>query len=275
MSQLNDYHETLTKCLEMRESFVVATLANTEGHVPQTIGARCIVTTAGLYWGSIGGGRLEAAVIAQSIERLTGLQSHVNQGLDSKVETSWFQTFDLQRDLGMVCGGKASVLYELHNCDTFEIIVFGAGHVAQALVPVLLNLCDKITVIDPRQEWLNRFPIHKKIACIASAPPESHVSEISQRAYVICMTQGHATDLPIVKAILKNWLPPYLGVIGSKIKARTLKAALLQDHILEERITGITCPIGLDIASQNPHDIAIAIAAQVLLKRYGTKANHS
>jgi xanthine dehydrogenase accessory factor len=83
----------------------------------------------------------------------------------------------------------------------------------------------------------------------------------------LCITQGHFTDLPIVREILKRKDALFLGVIGSVQKARTLKNTLRDEGFSQEEINSIHCPVGLPIGTNAPAEIAVSIAAQLLQKR--------
>jgi xanthine dehydrogenase accessory factor len=83
------------------------------------------------------------------------------------------------------------------------------------------------------------------------------------------MTQGHATDLPIVRRLLQDGRTRFLGVIGSEPKARTMRSALRKEGFAQEAVDGIRCPLGLPIGSNMPAEIAVSIAAQLLQVRDG------
>jgi xanthine dehydrogenase accessory factor len=254
-----DFQEFVAKSDELIKAgkcFVSVSLVSIEAHVPQNLGARAIFDTDGLVWGTVGGGRLEAAA-----------QHYSNEMLAQNDQRVVSKYYDLQRDLGMVCGGTATLLFELVGGKRWNIVVFGAGHVAQALVPLLATLDCQIIQIDSRPEWLERVGNFSNLKKICAPNPAEQVSSLPNDAYFVLMTQGHATDLPIAQAILKRGLPPYLGVIGSVVKARNLKSKLMQDGVHSSWVERVNCPIGLDIGSNRPAEIAISIAAQLIQVR--------
>lgn len=240
-------------------SGVVVTLTGARGSIPGTIGAKALVGESGIQVGNLGGGKVEAAVVREA-NRLQAENGPCVQAV----------TWNLQHDLGMTCGGEVSFLFEcLGGSDSWHIVVCGAGHVAQALVPLLSSLACRIDVIDPRPEWLSRFRPH---LAVSTHGGEDYLGAarrvIGSNSFVICVTQGHATDLPIVKWVLENFPAiPFLGVIGSEVKRAKLlgelRAADLNDDLLEK----VTCPLGLPIGGNHPSEIAISIAGQLLEKR--------
>jgi xanthine dehydrogenase accessory factor len=86
---------------------------------------------------------------------------------------------------------------------------------------------------------------------------------------VLLMTMGHATDQPILVEILKTRAAdfPYVGVIGSEAKAGALRRGVLAAGVPEELLGRYRCPIGLAIGTNDPAEIAVSIAGQLLEAR--------
>lgn len=244
-------------------TFVTATLVKPEGHVPQDAGAKAIITQAGLAWGTVGGGRLEARVV----EHALALLARAGSGQGPASIAPELIRYDLKRDLDMVCGGAATFFYELAASRTWNIAVFGAGHVAQALVPLLCTFECTLHCIDPRPEWLARLPDHPRLTKLHAECPADAAPSLPTDTFFAVMSQGHATDLPIVRRILARGDFAFLGVIGSKPKARTLRAALLEEGFAESFLDRIQCPIGLTLGTNAPAEIAVSIGAQLLQAR--------
>ena len=156
------------------------------------------------------------------------------------------------------------VYFEAFNVTRWNIVVFGAGHVSNALMDILLKLDCRVTCIDPRPEWLERLPNAPKLRKMHTTDMPAEVAKIADGAYVLLMTMGHTTDRPILLEILRTRTFPYLGVIGSNAKAKRLRQDVLDAGLPEEMTRAFFCPIGLEIGSNHPHEIAISIAAQML-----------
>jgi len=258
--------EYLTKAQELQSqglTFVTVTLIQPEGHVPQDIGAKAIITTEGIIWGTVGGGRLEAQAIHHAKAMIAKAEL---QDLKNPVQPEMVR-YDLQKDLNMVCGGMASLFYELSSQRAWNIAVFGAGHVAQAVIPLITSFECNVWCLDPREEWLARLPLKANLKKIQSEDLPGYVSKLPKDLFYLCITQGHFTDLPIVREILKRKDALFLGVIGSVQKARTLKNTLREEGFSQEEINSIHCPVGLPIGTNAPAEIAVSIAAQLLQKR--------
>lgn len=236
-------------------SFVLITIYNIRGSAPQDLGAKCIVTLDGLYSGTIGGGKIEAHAINYAQELLKNSTPNVVS-----------ETWNLQKDIGMTCGGEVSFIFEKFKFDSWPIVIFGAGHVSQELTRLLLKLKCQLTVVDPRPEWIGKLPSETKSICTGDV--EEFIKNCHEDTYFICMTKGHASDVPKLKLIAKyHTNTPYVGVIGSHAKGNTIKKELREFGISEGFINKLLVPIGLEIGNNDPSEIAISICAQLLQTR--------
>ena len=242
---------------ELTESgvpFVAVTVVDTVGSTPQDRGAKMLVTSDGRHTGTIGGGKIEARAIEEAKQLLAD---------DAAPKTRFFQ-WSLEKDIGMTCGGIVRVYFEAFNVTRWNVVVFGAGHVANALVDLLLRLDCRVTCLDTREEWLSRLPSSPKLKKLHSTDLPAEVAKIPEGAFVLLMTMGHTTDKPILIEILRTRTFPYLGVIGSNAKAKRLRQDILDAGLGEEMTKAFFCPVGLEIGSNHPQEIAISIAAQML-----------
>ena len=251
------FFEALNDLVESGEPFVAVTVVDTLGSTPQDRGAKMLVTAAGRRHGTVGGGKIEARAIQEA------------QGLlaDESAPKTRFHQWSLEKDIGMTCGGIVRVYFEAFNVTRWNIVVFGAGHVAAALIHTLLTLDCRITCIDPRAEWLERLPSSPRLRKVQTSDMPSEVAKIADGSFVLLMTMGHTTDKPILIEILRTRKFPYLGVIGSNAKAKRLRQDIVDAGLPEELTRAFFCPVGLDVGSNHPHEIAIAVTAQMLQLR--------
>lgn len=152
-----------------------------------------------------------------------------------------------------------------------NVYVFGGGHVAAELVPVLAHLDFRCIVMDDREEFANceRFPQAAEVFAVDYERLEEHVS-INSNDYVLIMTRGHLCDTEVERFALKT-NAKYIGLMGSKTKKALTRAKLLEEGFRLEQIDRVIIPVGLDIKSETPAEIAISIAAQLIQER----AKHS
>jgi xanthine dehydrogenase accessory factor len=151
-----------------------------------------------------------------------------------------------------------------------RVFIFGGGHVAQALEPVLTTVGFRCVIFDNREEFVSRelFPSAYDLIT-GDYDNVGEKLEISSRDYIVIVT--HAYDFTVLKQLIdRNCV--YTGVIGSKTKAAALRQQLSQDGVSEEALNGINLPIGLKIKSETPEEIAISIAGEMILRRAEKRA---
>ncbi len=240
-----------------RREHVLVLVTATRGSTPQDAGARMIVTSDGLAAGTVGGGKVEAAAIRQAAELLTA---------SSAPRTSTVE-WNLQRDVGMTCGGTMSFYFEIHRPAAWTIALFGAGHVAAALVPVLAPLECRVLCRDPRPDWIACLPTAPNVMATVTDPLADSVADLPDDAFAVLITQGHATDFPVLRRLLETRNLPFIGVIGSRSKRAVLERELREAGLSAERASAFECPLGLPVGSNHPPEIAISIAAGLLAAR--------
>lgn len=172
-----------------------------------------------------------------------------------------------QARLAELAAGGAQVLLEPILPEDFNIVLFGAGHVGQALVSVLAPLPCAVRWIDGRSQ---QFPaeVPANVTVELSAAPEHEVAEAPAGSYFLVMTHSHGLDQRLCEKILKRGDFRYLGLIGSLTKRRRFEKRLLAKGLSQEDLGRLTCPIGVDgISGKHPAEIAIAVAAEILRLR--------
>ena len=260
------FYEKIDELLKQGRAFVVATVVDATGSVPQDVGAKMIVDGGGRLYGTVGGGKVEGRAIREAQEILTDLASGERSGSSRTRFCNW----NLQKDIGMTCGGSVRIYFEAQNLATWRIVVFGAGHCAIALSDVLSRLDCSITCVDHRPEWLERIAQSPRVKKVQVGNYIDYVDQIPPLSFVLLMTMGHSTDKPILLEILRRLNQglkpfPYLGVIGSKAKAHRLHQDIAEVGLPDDY--PFFCPIGLPIGCNNPAEIAISIAAQLIQER--------
>ena len=148
-----------------------------------------------------------------------------------------------------------------------RVIIFGGGHVAQALAPVLRSVGFRPVIFENREEFARPelFPSaegtvlgdYKAIGDSLAILPED---------YVVVMTHGHKNDYDVEAQALAA-PHAYLGVIGSRAKVASVNRRLLDAGFTEEQIESVYTPIGVPIRSETPAEIAISIAAEMIRVR--------
>jgi len=148
-----------------------------------------------------------------------------------------------------------------------RVFIFGGGHVGQALVPVLASVDFRVTVYDKRKELATaeHFPMAENVIF----GDYEHIFDkitLKPSDYVVIMTPGHESDYALLEQVLRCETT-YVGCIGSRHKIARTQELLRQAGIPEERIKSVHSPIGLPIGAQTPAEIAVCIAAEMILHR--------
>jgi xanthine dehydrogenase accessory factor len=254
-------HGFIEKLAELSQSgapFVSVTMVDAVGSTPQDAGTKMLVDGTRLVFGTVGGGKVEKQAIALAHQMLG------ERGAAACRLVEW----NLQRDVGMTCGGVVRLYFEAYNYQTWRIVVFGAGHVAQALVRCLLELECRVVCVDPRPDWLARLPQSGKLQKIHTENMPEIVAQLMDDDFVVCMTMGHATDRPILEEIFRQGRrPAYLGVIGSEAKRKVMLRELTAAGLTCETAERFRCPIGLPMGNNQPGEIAISVTAELIQVR--------
>ncbi|HEY2986603.1 MAG TPA: XdhC/CoxI family protein [Candidatus Binatia bacterium] len=169
-------------------------------------------------------------------------------------------------------GAKIEVFFEVLPAPP-KLIVVGAGHIAVPLVKFAKLLDYHVTVLDDRILFANRerFPGADEIRTGEMAA-ELKALPITPSTYIILITRGHKYDEPCLREIIHS-PAKYIGMIGSR---RRIKACFQrfrdEEKIAEEIIQRVYAPIGLDINTETPEEIALSIMAEVIKVRRGGEA---
>lgn len=169
-------------------------------------------------------------------------------------------------------GGKVEVFFEVMPAPP-RLIVVGAGHIAVPLVKLAKILDFRVSVLDDRILFANqeRFPEADEIL-VGDMAETLKGLPIAPSTYIVLITRGHKYDEPCLREIIHG-PAKYIGMIGSR---RRLKACFQrfreEEKIAEEFIERLYAPIGLDIGTETPEEIALSILAEIVKVRRGGKA---
>lgn len=148
-----------------------------------------------------------------------------------------------------------------------RVYIFGGGHVAQELVPVLAHVGFRCVVIDDRAEFANqeRFPLAETTIVGDMEHIDDYIN-ITGNDYVCVMTRGHQFDYFVQRQVMAH-KPCYIGIMGSKHKIKIVTEKLLGDGYTLEEIQACHMPIGTAIKAVTPAEIAISIAGELIAVR--------
>lgn len=251
---MSSLSEELVRLSEQGEAAVLATVVETDGITGVEPGAKCLVRDGTIVGETIGDAAVVQAIVQESSARL-------------RMEKSQLIALEVPQS-----GAKLEVFFEVMPAPP-KLIVVGAGHIAVPLVKLAKVLDFHVIVIDDRLLYANRerFPDADEVLVGDMAQMLKEMT-ITPSCYIVLITRGHAYDEPCLRVVLPSQAK-YIGMIGSR---RRIKACFQrfrdEDKISEELIERVYAPIGLDIATETPAEIALSILAEVVKVRRGGEA---
>lgn len=300
MARFFDY---LPGALQKGQPFALGIISGIKGSSPQKKGAKALFYLDGRIEGTLGGGCLEAeiqdrarrALVSQTPAEFELVLDH-DFGWDdglicggkvcglilpraAESAEIWRKLADASETLvwgvkkdfsiGWVEGEKEQDwLYQETVSPPCALWIAGSGHVAQAVAPLARQLDFEVTVFDDRPALANPqfFPAetHLRVGyweelLRTALPPRP--------AFGLIVTRGHQHDA----LVLREWIQrpfTFLGMIGSRRKARLIFSQFLEENIAtEEQLAKVACPVGLSIQAKSVPEIAVSILAQLIQKR--------
>jgi xanthine dehydrogenase accessory factor len=251
---MSSLSEALVQISEQGEAAVLATVVEVEGSVAVEAGAKCLVRDGKVLGGTIGDASAIKAILQESERRL---HEEKSQLIPLTLSDS---------------GARLEVFFEVMPAPP-KLIIVGAGHIAVPLAQIAKVLEFHVTVIDDRLLYANRerFPDADEVVVGDMAETLKQMA-IDPSYYIVLITRGHMYDEPCLRHIIHS-RAKYIGMIGSR---RRIKACFQrfrdEEKIAEEVIERVYAPIGLDIATETPAEIALSIMGEVIKVRRGGKA---
>lgn len=191
-----------------------------------------------------------------------------------KLTPQYFQVFENQKltnDFTFVYADEMAFVYAENLGFKNQLYIVGGGHCALALSELMSKMDFYIHLFDDRFEMntIQKNKFAHKIDIVDYDQIGEWIPS-GQNIYVVVMTVGYRTDSVVIRQLLDKNLR-YLGVLGSKAKMTTLLEMLKNEGFSDEILRGIHTPIGLNIHSQTPEEIAVSIAAEIILVKNVTR----
>lgn len=252
MDKRLNWYQAVADCERAGEPYVLVTILGVAGSVPREPSSKMVVTGEQTY-DTIGGGHLEYRIIARAREQLVARQYRCE-----------LEHFPLGASLGQCCGGSVSVLLEGQAGSEANVVIFGAGHVARALVTITGDLPWRVTWVDQRPDV---FPkqLPANVRAIHTDDPVGDAAELGNDAHVLILTHNHQLDFDLCRALLEAGIARSVGLIGSDTKAGRFRQRLTLRGFSEKAVDRIRCPVGRrDVPGKRPMEVAVSISAELL-----------
>ena len=148
-----------------------------------------------------------------------------------------------------------------------RIAIIGAGHVSLALSRVMDQLGFRVEIYDDRQ-GLNTWDANifaQQRTLVNYDRIGDHLPD-DPDLYVVLASFGYRTDDRVLRQLISKRFR-YIGMLGSAEKVRVMFEAMRADGFMDEDLARVHAPIGLPIHSRTPEEIAVSIAAEVIMVR--------
>ncbi len=255
MSATTIYNEIQTS-LKRGERVAIATVVKTAGAAPCGVGSKMLVRADGTTSGSFAGPKTDGKVTQEALHAIHDSHSYLTH-------------IHLDPDQGEAvgsCGATLEVFFEVLRPEP-RLIIAGAGYVAQALARLAAALDFRIVVVDDRRDLADPIVFEEKVQLTFGDIPETiHELEPDESSWIVIVTRGHHLDKDALKAALET-NATYIGMIGSPSKVKRIFKDLLKEGISRERLEQVHAPIGLDLGAETPDEIALSIAAEMVMIR--------
>jgi xanthine dehydrogenase accessory factor len=259
---VENWVDILNDFKQKKEVVALVTVTKCLGSTPCVVSSRMIVTKDKKIFGTIGGGKLEFKAIDEAIFAMN----------ENKIIES---TYTLGPEFEQCCGGKVEFMIEPMN-QSPEVFVFGAGHIGVEIAQLLIGTPFKVHLIDSRENWFESLELesHINVHSVKLNDFKTFKDAVNwnENSYVLVLTHDHTIDFDIIAMALKEETK-FLGLIGSKTKRVRFNNMLIKEMGIEEGMSNVVCPIGLDIGGDTPKEIAISVVAQLLQIHYADKVS--
>jgi xanthine dehydrogenase accessory factor len=297
--------EALAEAARNGEPVTLGIISGVKGSSPQKVGAKALFYGDGRIKGTLGGGCLEAEIQQRAVQSLRTGQAAVfdllldhdfgwDDGLicGGKVlgvilpnaqkagagfwaelaERKSAQSWGVKKDFSIAAVPERSPVVDWLYRETVTtpcaLWIAGAGHIAQAVAPLAVQLDFHVTVFDDRPALANHQFFPREVALWAEVWEKLLALPLpSAPCFGLIVTRGHRHDA----LVLKDWIHKpflFLGMIGSARKARTIFEHFVEEKLAtEDELKRVTCPVGIKIRSQSVQEIAVSIMAQFIDKR--------
>jgi xanthine dehydrogenase accessory factor len=164
------------------------------------------------------------------------------------------------------CGATLEIFFEVLRPEP-RLIIAGAGYVAQALARLATRLDFHILVVDDRRDLADPNVFGDAVSLTFGDIPETLASiEPDENSFIVIVTRGHHLDEEALRAALAS-KATYIGMIGSPSKVKHIFKNLLQQGCTYEDLARVHAPIGLNLGAETPDEIALSIAAEIVMLR--------
>ncbi len=273
-------------------------VVKTAGSTPQIPGATMLVRRDSSIEGTVGGGNVEAEVckkalrlIPQNVSELAEFDFEHNEGWDDASICGgrmWIAIATFARPLQLdsiraavsaanrrettsfpltVTSHHQTMEYRIHIEVPPTLLIAGAGHVAQAVARLAVDLDFRVIVMDDRADMASQDRFPSTVQCrVGNIAQTLRDYALDESCYVVIVTRGHRHDAEALDAVIRR-PSAYVGMIGSRRKSGIVLQRLADSGVPEPQLRRVHTPIGLPIKAFTVNEIAVSILAELIQTR--------
>ena len=256
----------LAEAVDTGVAVASATVVDTSRSVPRRAGAKMLVFRDGSISGTVGGGEMEARVVAEGVDALA----------DGRCRLLSYRLVDPGRGDPGVCGGDVQIFVEPHMPKP-TVIVMGYGHVGRAVAQLAGWLGFRVVATDDRPVATGGSPDSETPGGdpADTEPDELIIGTVDDLlagrtldpdVSVVLVTRNIEVDSAALPALLATDAG-YLGVMGSDRRWATTRARLEAEGVDPAALDRVHSPIGIEVGAETPEEIALSIMAEVIAHR--------
>lgn len=252
-----DLYEEIVRLRKQGSQGALATIVRHLGSTPRKDNAKMLIRDDGSSLGSVGGGCVEAEVWSKAQEVIASGRANLLKFTMSEE--------DAEKD-GLICGGTVEIFIEPILSDP-QLIIMGAGHLGQAVARLAGPVGFQVVVLDDRESFASRdrFPDADRLIVSPFELGLDHL-KVRKNSYILVVTRGHSHDQLATESAVQTDAS-YVGLVGSRRKIKIIVEKLLEKGLAPETLRKLYAPIGLDIGSETPEEIAISVMAELIALR--------
>jgi xanthine dehydrogenase accessory factor len=244
----------LLEAVQHRRAVALATIVATDRSVPRRAGSKMLVFAGGRTSGTIGGGEMEARVVAEALEVL----------VSGKSRKLVYSLVDAAAGDPGVCGGTVELFLEPHMPQP-TVYVIGVGHVGQAVVELAIWLGYRVAAWDDRSDLAASVDTSTtEVEILSGSIHEALATNpIDEHTMVVMTTRNVGLDVEILPPLLAS-PASFIGIMGSQRRWEITREKLAATGETETNLDRVHSPIGIDINAETPVEIAVSILAEVI-----------
>ena len=247
--------QAIVGALESERAVVLATVIEAGGAWRGLVGQSLLVHESGEMQGVLNflgvSTELTTAQLVQAAQAaITNGKPHIERITDTQADNTWAEVF----------------------VEPFVpppvLLIAGAGHIAAPLAAIAHIMNYSVSVTDDRASFASRerFPSAKQLL-VGDIEATLRNYPITSRTHVVLVTRAHAHDVQGLRAIIDS-PAAYIGMIGSQRRVWAVFKLLHDEGVPAEKLARVRAPIGLDLGSSTPEEIALGIMAEITMLRH-------